>query len=137
MPDLPLEESATLRDLCDAVGIALVPLATPTTPEERLARIGGMARGFVYTVSLTGTTGERARLDGDLSGLLGRVRAHTSVPVAVGFGIGSPEQAMAAADAGADGVIIGTRLVRAASEEADPVAAVRGLVREFSGALVH
>jgi tryptophan synthase alpha chain len=136
VPDLPLEEAAGLRDLCDAAGIALVPLVTPTTPEGRLERIGAGARGFVYAVSLTGTTGERARLDGGLSGLVGRVRAHSPVPVAVGFGIGTPEQATAAADAGADGVIIGSRLVRAAGEETDPVGTVRALVQEFSAALV-
>jgi tryptophan synthase alpha chain len=136
VPDLPLEESPALRELCDAAGIALVPLVTPTTPDERLARIGAGARGFVYTVSLTGTTGERANLDGALSGLLGRVRAHSPVPVAVGFGIGTPEQAAAAAQAGADGIIIGSRLVRAAGEEANPVGAVAALVREFSAALV-
>jgi tryptophan synthase alpha chain len=135
VPDLPLEESAVLRELCDAAGIALVPLVTPTTPVERLARIGSAARGFVYTVSLTGTTGERTNLDGGLSGLLDRVRGHTSVPLAVGFGIGTPQQARSVADAGADGVIIGSRLVRAAGE-ADPVDAVRALVREFSAGLV-
>jgi tryptophan synthase alpha chain len=136
VPDLPLEESASLRELCDAAGIALVPLVTPTTPEERLARIGAGARGFVYTVSVTGTTGERTSLDGNLESLLGRVRAHSPVPVAVGFGISTPDQALAAAAAGADGVIIGTRLVRAAGEEEDPVGGARSLVREFSAALV-
>jgi tryptophan synthase alpha chain len=137
VPDLPLEESGALREICDAAGIASVPLATPTTPDERLRRIGASARGFLYTVSLTGTTGERATLDGGLPGLIRRVQNHASVPVAVGFGIGSPRQAAAAAAAGADGVIIGTRLVRAAGEEEDPVGAVRALVREFSAALNH
>ncbi|MBV8430313.1 MAG: tryptophan synthase subunit alpha [Solirubrobacterales bacterium] len=136
VPDLPLEESEELRGLCDQAGVALVPLATPTTPEDRLARIGAGARGFVYTVSLTGTTGERASLDGSLAGLVDRVRSHSPVPVAVGFGIARPEQAVAAATAGADGVIVGSRLVRAAAEEADPVGAVGSLVREFSAALV-
>jgi tryptophan synthase alpha chain len=136
VPDLPLEESAEVRGVCDAAGIALVPLVTPTTPEDRLERIGAGARGFVYTVSVTGTTGERAALDGALTQLLGRVRPHTSVPVAVGFGISSPEQAVAAAEAGADGVIVGTRMVRAAGEASDPAAATGALVREFSSALV-
>jgi tryptophan synthase alpha chain len=136
VPDLPLEESAELRDMCDRHGIALVPLVAPTTPDERLERIGASARGFLYTVSLTGTTGERASFDGSLSGLLKRVAAHTEVPVAVGFGIGEPAQAAAAVDAGADGVIIGSRLVRAAGEERDPVAAVGELVRAFAAALV-
>jgi tryptophan synthase alpha chain len=136
VPDLPLEESDALRDLCDEAGIALVPLATPTSPDDRMAAIGSRARGFIYTVSLTGTTGERTSLDGGLPVLFERVRAHASVPVAVGFGIATPDQAAAAAAAGADGVIIGTRLVRAAGEEGDPVEGVGSLVREFSAALV-
>jgi len=86
-------------------------------------------------VSLTGTTGERSSLASVLPGLLGRAKLHAKVPVAVGFGIGTPEQARAAADAGADGVIIGSRLVRAAQEAADPPAEVGALVCEFSAAL--
>jgi tryptophan synthase alpha chain len=135
VPDLPLEESHELLAICDVRGIALVPLVAPTTPEDRLARIGARARGFLYTVSVTGTTGERAGLDGDLEGVLARAAANTEVPVAVGFGIGEPAQAAAAAAAGADGVIVGSRLVRAAGEEPDPVAAVAELVRGFSNAL--
>ena len=134
VPDLPHEESAELRSLGDARGIALVPLAAPTTPDDRLAQIGADARGFVYAVSVTGTTGERTRLDA-LSEVVARTAAHTRVPVAVGFGIGTPEQAQAAAAAGADGVIVGTRLVRAAGEEDDPVAAIGRLVRSFAKAL--
>jgi tryptophan synthase alpha chain len=135
VPDMPLEESDEMVSLCDARGVALVPLVAPTTPDERLERIGGRARGFLYTVSLTGTTGERASLGQDLAALLSRVAARTAVPVAVGFGIGDPSQAEAAARAGADGVIVGSRLVRAVSEEADPVDAVARLVRAFSAAL--
>jgi tryptophan synthase alpha chain len=135
VPDMPLEESDEMTSLCDARALALVPLVAPTTPDERLARIGGRARGFVYTVSVTGTTGERANLDRDLARLLSRVAASTEVPVAVGFGIGEPSQAAAAARAGADGVIIGSRLVRAAGEGPDPVDAVGRLVRAFSAAL--
>jgi tryptophan synthase alpha chain len=100
-----------------------------------LAQIGARARGFLYTVSLTGTTGERSALDGRLESVVARAAASTDVPVAVGFGIGTPEQAAAAADAGADGVIVGSRLVRAAGENADPAAAVGELVRAFSAAL--
>jgi tryptophan synthase alpha chain len=129
VPDLPLEEAPAALAACDAAGLALVPLVAPTTPEERLARIGAQARGFVYTVSVTGTTGERAALDpGEL---LARVRAHTSVPLALGFGIATPEQAAAAAAAGADGVIVGSRLVRAAAEGED----VGALVAELAAAL--
>ncbi len=135
VPDLPLEEAAPLRHSCEEHGIALVPLVAPTTPEERLERIGATARGFVYLVSLTGTTGERSTVAEHLGAMLTRAAAHTDVPVAVGFGIGTPEQVAAAADAGAAGVIIGSRLVRAASEEEDPVDAVGVLVRAFAAAL--
>jgi tryptophan synthase alpha chain len=136
VPDLPLEESDGLRELCDRRGIALVPLVAPTTPEERMERIGAGARGFLYTVSVTGTTGERASVDGALSGVVARAAAHTEVPVAVGFGIAEPAHAAAAVAAGADGVIIGSRLVRAAGEDSDPVVAVGELMRAFSDALL-
>jgi tryptophan synthase alpha chain len=137
VPDLPLEEASEALLACDPRGVALVPLVAPTTPEERLRRIGASARGFIYTVSLTGTTGERAGAgDGaELKAVVARAAAHTEVPVAVGFGIGTPQQAAAAAAAGADGVIVGSRLVRAAGEAEDPAAAVAGLVRDFSAAL--
>jgi tryptophan synthase alpha chain len=140
VPDLPLEESSAALTVCDARGLALVPLVAPTTPDLRLTAIGERARGFIYTVSVTGTTGERATLDDRLSAVLARTRAGAKVPLAVGFGIGTPEQAAAAAAAGADGVIVGTRLVRAAGEAADgegadSVVTVRNLVAEFAAAL--
>ena len=129
IPDLPLEESPPTLAACDAAGIALVPLVAPTSSEARLERIGAQARGFIYTVSVTGTTGERAELDP--GALLARVKAHATVPVALGFGIATPEHAAAAAAAGADGVIVGSRLVRAAAEGED----VRALVAELAAAL--
>ncbi len=135
VPDLPVDEADELRERCDIRGLALVPLVAPTTPEDRLARIGGGARGFVYTVAQVGTTGERESLEDRLSGIVARVVAHTKVPVAVGFGIGTPEQAREAAEAGAEGVIVGTRLVRAVAEADDPEAEVRELVRSFGQAL--
>jgi tryptophan synthase alpha chain len=129
IPDLPLEEAPGVLAACDAVGVALVPLVAPTTPEDRLARIGAQARGFVYTVSVTGTTGEREGVDaGDL---LTRVKGHFDVPVALGFGISTPAHVAAAAAAGADGVIVGTRLVRAAADGED----MRGVVAELAAAL--
>jgi tryptophan synthase alpha chain len=137
VPDLPLEEAPAVLDASDARGLALVPLAAPRTPEQRLRRIGRQARGFLYTVSVTGTTGERAMLDGGLRAVIARAAAHTDVPVAVGFGIATPAQARAAAQAGADGVIVGSRLVRAAGEADDPVGAVRELVAGFAAALAR
>ena len=133
VPDLPLEEAPQVLEACEARGIALVPLVAPTTPDERLARIGERARGFLYTVSVTGTTGERT--EADFASVVERAKRHTEVPVALGFGIGTPEQAAAAARAGADGVIVGSRLVRAAAEAEDPAAAVREVVTAMSEAL--
>jgi tryptophan synthase alpha chain len=133
VPDVPLEESAELRAACDAKGLALVPLVAPTTPDERLARIGAQARGFVYTVSVVGTTGERAA--GDASDLLRRVKSSTDVPVALGFGISDKEQAATAAADGAAGVIVGSRLVRAAAESDTPAQAGGALVAELADGL--
>jgi tryptophan synthase alpha chain len=135
VPDLPLEEAAQARAACEQRGLALVPLVAPTTPDERLRRIGAAASGFVYAVSLTGTTGERTALADGVAAVVARAAAATAVPVAVGFGIATPEQVAAAAAAGADGVIVGSRLVRAAGESDDPPAAVAELVRAFSAAL--
>ena len=135
VPDLPLEEASALLAACDERGLALVPMVAPTTPEERLARIGESARGFVYAVSVTGTTRERAGVHDGVADLVRRTAAHASVPVAIGFGIATAEQAAAVAAAGAQGIIVGSRLVRAAAEADDPPAAVRALVAELAGAL--
>ncbi len=133
VPELPHGEAPQVLEACDARGIALVPLVAPTTPDERLAQIGERARGFLYTVSVTGTTGERT--EADFAPIVERAKAHTEVPVALGFGIGTPEQAASAAEAGADGVIVGSRLVRAAAEADDPPSAVREIVAAMSEAL--
>lgn len=137
VPDLPLEESDATLEAADARGLALVPLMAPTTPPQRLGRIGAVARGFVYVVSLTGTTGERSSIEEALPALVERARAHTSVPVAVGFGISTPEHARMVVEAGADGVIIGSRLVRAVADAEEPSEAVGSLVREFAEALAR
>jgi tryptophan synthase alpha chain len=135
VPDLPHEESSDARAALSRRGLALVPLVAPTTPDERLRAIGAQASGFVYTVSLAGTTGERTALSSGLGGIVARTKAATEVPVAVGFGISTPAHAAEAADAGADGVIVGSRLVRAAAEAEDPVAAVSEVVTELAGGL--
>ena len=138
VPDLPLEESAEVRGACEAHGIALVPLAAPTTPPQRMAAIGAQAQGFLYAVSVVGTTGEREGLSERFAEALGPAKASTQVPVALGFGIGTPEQARLAADAGADGVIVGTRLVRAAADAPDePAAAVGAAVSELREGLAR
>ena len=131
VPDLPFEEAPAVLEACDAAGVALVPLVAPTTSEERLRAIGGRARGFVYTVAVMGTTGERT--EGEFGPLVTRTKAAMDVPVAVGFGIGTPQRGAEAADAGAEGVIVGSRLVRAAGAGED----VEALVRSFADALTR
>lgn len=115
VPDLPLDEAGDMRETLAGAGLALVPLLAPTTPAERRARICAAAEGFVYVVSTVGTTGERQSLPSDLAELVAAAREDAEVPVAVGFGIGTPEQAALVGEL-ADGVIIGSRLVRAAGE---------------------
>lgn len=117
IPDLPAEEAevgfsgTSLAEEARRTGVHLVPFAAPTTTDERLARLRGATGGFVYCVSLTGVTGVRRDLPPGLSDLVARVKAHTDLPVAVGFGISTPEQAARVAEA-ADAVIVGSALVR-------------------------
>jgi len=126
VPDLPLEEAEPVRTAFDDAGLALVPLVAPTTPAERRARICAAARGFVYVVSTVGTTGERDELPAELEDLVTATKDEAEVPVAVGFGIGTPEQAAKVGQV-ADGVIVGSRLVRAAGEAGDPGAAAEAV----------
>jgi tryptophan synthase alpha chain len=132
VPDLPLEEGEEITAALRAVGLAPVPLVAPTTPAPRRGVICAGAEGFVYVVSDTRVTGERDELPPGLSGLVEAVRADSPVPVAVGFGVATPAQA-AAVGRTADGVIIGSRLVRAVAEAdgaADAAARVAELIRE-------
>ena len=137
VPDLPLEEALEIEQACEAHAVALVPLVAPTTPDERLAIIGARARGFLYTVSVRGTTGERTDGESEFRAILERVRKHAQVPVALGFGIATPAQAAAAARAGADGVIVGSRLVRAAADSGDPAAAAGEIVAGLAAGLIR
>ena len=114
VPDLPYDESEELRGACDAEGLALVPLVAPTTRPERIAEIGAAARGFVYAVSLAGTTGEREELAW-LVNTVADIRAASDLPVAVGFGISTTSRPGSVAEL-ADGVIVGSRIVRAAGD---------------------
>jgi tryptophan synthase alpha chain len=133
VPDLPLEERGPIADAVDAQDLALIPLAAPTTAAARQAEISVQAQGFVYAVAVVGTTGERTGEIGDaLRAFIGNLKEHASVPVAVGFGISTPEQA-AQFGRVADGVIIGSRLVREVGDAPDRESAVRG-VSEFLSA---
>jgi len=129
LPDLPLGEEDSLGRALSGAGIASVPLVAPTTPPDRRRRICEGASGFVYVVSDTRVTGERDELPPGLEDLVRAVRDDAAVPVAVGFGIGTPDQA-AAVGSVADGVIVGSRLVRAVAES-DGAAGAAHAVAEF------
>lgn len=110
--DLSIDDADEIAAPAAAAGLETVFMVTPNTPDERIKRIAAKTTGFIYTVSLMGTTGERAGLSSRVESLVQRIKAHTSVPVCVGFGISTPEHAAQVASAGADGVIIGSRIVR-------------------------
>ncbi len=132
VPDLPLEESGPLRDALDAADVALIQLASPATPPERVARLAEATRGFLYLVSSFGVTGARSDVADKARGLVSRVKEDVAgkVPVAVGFGVSSPEHVQALGDAGADGVIVGSALVKRVEDGMAPDGiglAVKGL----------
>jgi tryptophan synthase alpha chain len=139
VPDLPLEEQGPIAEALDERGLALIPLIAPTTPPERRAEICAGARGFVYLVSTVGVTGERQQLPPELTELISAAKDEAGVPVAVGFGISTPEQASTVGEL-ADGVIIGTRLVREVADAPDrdaAVAAVTDFLSETRAALAR
>ena len=132
IPDLPHDESDGLAAICAAQGLDLILLAAPTTLPERLAAIGRKTRGFLYFVSVTGVTGARAELPADLPERLAAAKRATAFPLAVGFGISSPEQVRALAPA-SDAVVVGSAVVRTLYERGAD--ATIELVRSLAAAL--
>ena len=126
VPDLPVEEAAPVSAAAARSGIDLVLLASPTSTEERLRLIGGASKGFVYAVSVVGTTGARREADPELPRILDRVRATTSLPLVAGFGLSEPAHVRAIASH-ADGAIVGSRLVEAIRKGEDFAALIRFL----------
>jgi len=127
--DLPFEESGELKVHLDKVELDFITLIAPTTPEARLKTILKEARGFVYYIMVKGVTGARTEVASDVSDHLARLKKHTRLPVAAGFGVSSGAQARAAALA-ADGVVVGSALVKAAAE-----GRLAALVKEIRQAL--
>lgn len=116
--DLPPEEAGPWLEMARPAGLDTVFLAAPTSPDDRLKRVAEASRGFVYAVSRTGVTGERQALSDDARPLVERIRALTEVPVVLGFGISTPEQVAQVATV-ADGVVVGSALVRFLEEHPD------------------
>ncbi len=114
VPDCPLEEKQELAHQVKAHGIAVISLIAPTS-EQRIEKIASQAEGFVYCVSSLGVTGMRSDIKTDLASIVQQIRQYTDVPVAVGFGISTPEQAKAMASL-SDGAIVGSAIVKQIGE---------------------
>jgi tryptophan synthase alpha chain len=132
VPDLPMEESQEFEDV--AGDLPLIRMLAPTSSPERMEMIARNANGFIYLVSVTGVTGERKSISEGLAELISRVREHTSAPVCVGFGIGTPDQAKEIGKM-ADGVIVGTACVRTIGENETPVETAKQFAVDFHEAL--
>ncbi len=126
IPDLPFEESAEMRVALDRAGLALVQMVTPVTPPARLKMLCEASQGFVYAVTMTGTTGKSVAVPDDVLAYMDRVRAVSPVPVCAGFGIRGPEQ-VARMQGHVDGVVVGSALVETLERGDDPAAFLKSL----------
>jgi len=111
VPDLPIEESQELSEVCMKKGVDLIQLIAPTTPDKRIDEILAQASGLVYLVSLLGVTGARDQLSDRVEDLIGRVKDKTGLPICVGFGVSTKEQVKLLRDRGVDGVIVGSAII--------------------------
>ncbi|MDO8736791.1 MAG: tryptophan synthase subunit alpha [Thermoleophilia bacterium] len=118
VPDLPVDEGTEFIDICRKSGVDPILLVAPTSPDERIELIAKSASGFIYCVSVAGVTGARTSLSDQLPAFIARVRKRTDVPLAIGFGVSTPEHAAEVAKY-ADGVIIGSRLINLVGEAPD------------------
>ena len=132
--DLPPEEGADLAHACNKFGLSNIPLIAPTTTDERIGHLAKTASTFIYCVSTTGVTGARAELPSDLNEFIGRVRAKTDLPLAVGFGISNAQMVQSVANIG-DGVVVGSAILKAVQAAGDStaerVAAVKKIVSDL------
>jgi tryptophan synthase alpha chain len=132
LPDLPPDEAGTLISLAKTAGLDTIFLLAPTSTEERIKLVSKTSRGFIYYVSLTGVTGAKFADQNSIKSAFARIKAATDKPVAVGFGIATPDQAAQVAATGVDGVIVGSALVKVIEERAghpDLITSVAAAVR--------
>jgi tryptophan synthase alpha chain len=137
--DLSIDDADEITGPAVGAGLDTVFMVTPNTDMERMKRIASKTTGFIYTVSLLGVTGSREKLSGEVRGLVKKLKEATSVPICVGFGISKPEHAAAVAAAGADGVIIGSRIVQLIEENLDDrgkcLAEIKAFISELKKAI--
>jgi tryptophan synthase alpha chain len=133
VPDLPLEESTTLLEPASLMGIEVIMLVAPTSPPDRMKAIAASAQGFVYLVSVTGVTGMREGMGSNVAGILNQLRSLTDKPIAVGFGISDSVQAKQIKELGADGVIVGSAMVKKLAAEG--VESIEQFCRDLKAAI--
>ena len=126
VPDLLVEEADRFAEICRSADFSLIQLVTPTTPRDRQIRIAELSTGFLYYVSVTGITGERTKLPADLADNVAWLRERTELPICIGFGISGPEAAATLSPV-ADGLIVGSAIVRRIAQTADRDEAVRSV----------
>ena len=126
VPDLPFEESDELKAALDGEGLALIQMVSPVTPPERLSKLCAGAQGFIYAVTMTGTTGKSVAVPDDVLAYMDRVKKVAPVPVCAGFGIRSREQ-VSLFGAHVDGVVVGSALIETLERGGDPRAFLASL----------
>jgi tryptophan synthase alpha chain len=134
VPDLPPEEADELDRLCRERGLGLIYFLAPTSTDDRIKLVAEKARGFIYLVSIAGVTGARSQIASGLGDFVGRIRRATSTPIAIGFGVSTPEQAGEVSQI-SDGVIVGSALVQVVDRAADKPQAAAQFVRELKAHL--
>lgn len=136
IPDLPPEEAGSFEEYCKGKGMILPYLLAPNSTPDRIKLVARRSTGFIYLVSVTGTTGARDSMPINLKSFVAKVRGETELPLAVGFGISKPEHAKTVG-AIADGVIIGSALIEVVGQANDPPAAAFNFIREMRSALIE
>ena len=133
IPDLPLEEASKFSKVISTYSIDLILLVAPTTPLERMKKISSNTRGFTYLVSVTGVTGERNQMENRVEDLISKLKEISNIPIAVGFGISTPEHVNKVRKWGAEGVIIGSAFVKriSSSNKKEVVAKVGNFCEEM------
>lgn len=137
VPDLPLEEAESLLKPASEIGIEVILLVAPTSPQERIKAIALQSQGFIYLVSVTGVTGMRTQIESRVQDILLQMRTITDKPIGVGFGISEPEQAKQVKDWGADAVIVGSAVVKRLAEgtPAEGLAAIGEFCQSLKAAI--
>jgi tryptophan synthase alpha chain len=134
IPDLPPEQAQSLLEIAPRYNLATIFLVAPTSPPERMQLIASVSTGFIYCVSVTGVTGARAMLSGEIAPMIAELRKHTDKPISVGFGVSTPDQATQIAQI-ADGVIVGSAIINVVEEHINDEARLFTAVKQFASDL--